>query len=678
MFRKVFLPATLMMNRLRFGLKFALIILLFLIPLAFLGVNYLGEVQRLSDHSEKELHGLTLLEQADQQQRALIKLLMQDMAWRSGQTRPSGQDQKIADFNTQLQALGNVEWLDEEQNQQLNRTINNFAEVLRQRSSDLGNAQWTPLERFENLLLPAFDQFNSLYLRIANITGLTNDPEVDTVLLSRLVTEKRPQALVEFTQATAVLAFAVGEGEVSSITFDTLSQVSDNLAAAQRNLSNLGIGTDDLDEQAQQLVQSDVKRLQAIMEATLLFIEDEFLVAEEVTLTEQKLDAFVDQQLNSYYQGQQDIQKALQTRIEQRLADIATNELTVWTILAVALFVVIYLFIGMSLSISMTTNSLANVARKLADGDTTAQASVRTKDELAVAIKAFNRMADNVHDLVKAVQQAADGVAQQTESVSELANATGEAVAIQLQDTDAITQSMQSLLALANEVAKSSHEVVTALAQATEYTEQGRKTLLNTNEATAELGKEIEGSVTVINQLSQQSESINQVLDVIKSIAEQTNLLALNAAIEAARAGEQGRGFAVVADEVRSLAQRTHESTEEIQTTISRLQQGVKDAVEAMQRSEEKAERTISESAKLDQALRQIIDTVEKIRQQNSNTERAADEQLQVADDINQRLRSIGENASQSDNNVRNTVQATERLAEYVQRLEALVANFKT
>ncbi|WP_168204088.1 methyl-accepting chemotaxis protein [Aliikangiella coralliicola] len=665
------------MNKLRFNLKFTLIVLLFLLPLIILAINYFSEVNNLSRHTRAELSGVKIFSEIDLQQRKLLSVLIHDMAWRSGQTVPPEQTARLQQFIQQLPSLANEEYFTDDQLTTFLAALTKSNARLSETTSTLGNPQWSAVDHFD-LLETALTQFNNLYFTTANLKGLTNDPQVDTVMISRLLAEKRLLVLSQISRSYGVAAYAVGEGEVSSGTFDSLSIVSDRLAGSNVLIKNIASFGEGLDQQLQQQIAEDVDSMLKVIDAILIFLEDQFLVADEVTLNSADLDAFFEQQLNTYYLGGQRLSGELTKRLKQRLSDNSVNMMTVSLIVSAVLLIVIYLFVGMSFSISMTTNSLTNVAQKLADGDTRVSASVRTKDELSNAIKAFNKMAIKVNKLVDSVQVAAHGVAQQSHDVEQLANQTGDAVNTQLQDTQSITAAISELLDAVATVSENTHKVVEALNRANQQTQQGKQQLADARQATNELGAEIKLSVDVTNKLSQQSDSINQVLDVIKNIAEQTNLLALNAAIEAARAGEQGRGFAVVADEVRSLAKRTHESIEEIQTTITSLQQGVSDAVDAMTRSDKKALRSVEESAKLDQALDHITEAVEEISQQNSATEQASQQQQQIASQIDSSLNSISQISTVTENNVEQSISASQQLAEHVAKLEDVISNFKT
>ncbi|WP_425273011.1 methyl-accepting chemotaxis protein [Pseudomonas kribbensis] len=231
--------------------------------------------------------------------------------------------------------------------------------------------------------------------------------------------------------------------------------------------------------------------------------------------------------------------------------------------------------------------------------------------------------------------------------------------------------------ATSQEVARSAAAAVSSAHSVNDETISGRGLVESQQGSIAALASEIDQSVRVINQLASDSQSISSVLEVIKSIAEQTNLLALNAAIEAARAGEQGRGFAVVADEVRTLAKRTQQSTEEIEQMIAKLHGGVGAAVKAMGVSHSMASGTVGQSEKVQQALENILGAVGMIVDQNQQIAAAVEQQTAVAHDIDQNIVEINRAGERTAEGACQTESASRALSAQVVELKQLISAFR-
>jgi methyl-accepting chemotaxis protein len=226
-------------------------------------------------------------------------------------------------------------------------------------------------------------------------------------------------------------------------------------------------------------------------------------------------------------------------------------------------------------------------------------------------------------------------------------------------------------------VAQTVTEVAAATTDVRNENIKCEKTVNEAIETMKTLSGRIDDATTTINEVATNSDEISTVLDVIRGIAEQTNLLALNAAIEAARAGEQGRGFAVVADEVRSLANRTQESTEQIKAMIDRLQSGSKQGVDVMQQSREYAQLAVDRSIEAGNSLSVISKNIVLIDDKNIQLASAAEEQSSVSSEVNQKLVNVNEMATQSFTGIEQAVDANHEMMKLSQRLEELVQQFK-
>jgi methyl-accepting chemotaxis protein len=226
-------------------------------------------------------------------------------------------------------------------------------------------------------------------------------------------------------------------------------------------------------------------------------------------------------------------------------------------------------------------------------------------------------------------------------------------------------------------VARNAVDASQAARSADQEAQSGRKVVDEVVAAIDELATEVGNSSQMILSLKDNAEQIGSVLDVIRGIAEQTNLLALNAAIEAARAGEQGRGFAVVADEVRTLASRTQESTEEIQAMIEKLQQGANAAVSAMQSGQQKTENTVQRAGSAGDALGAITEAVSRIAEMNAHIAHAAEEQSTVARDINRNVSEIHGLSSEAVNGAEMAAEASQALQTMAEELQQVIREFR-
>ncbi|WP_370593650.1 methyl-accepting chemotaxis protein [Pseudomonas siliginis] len=300
-----------------------------------------------------------------------------------------------------------------------------------------------------------------------------------------------------------------------------------------------------------------------------------------------------------------------------------------------------------------------------------------SRDELGELGEVFNGTVKKIHDLIERVGHTVGEVERQAGQVESVSAQSNQAVAGQRSQIEQVATAMNQMSATSMEVARSAAAAVSSAHSVNDETLSGRGLVESQQGSIAALASEIDQSVLVINQLASDSQSISRVLEVIKSIAEQTNLLALNAAIEAARAGEQGRGFAVVADEVRTLAKRTQQSTEEIEQMIAKLHGGVGAAVKAMGVSHQMANGTVGQSEKVQQALENILGAVGMIVDQNQQIAAAVEQQTAVAHDIDQNIVEINRAGERTAQGTHQTEDASRALSAQVVELKQLISAFR-
>ncbi len=326
--------------------------------------------------------------------------------------------------------------------------------------------------------------------------------------------------------------------------------------------------------------------------------------------------------------------------------------------------------------IRKTTDAMDDIS--MGEGDLTRRLDEQGKDEIALLSSAFNRYNEKIHQIVVRVSQGSTQLSAAATELSATMSQTYTDIAQQQVETQQVATAVTEMAATVEEVACSANGAADSARTADEQAKKGKDVVLSVTDSINGLAEEMESASIVINSLADESENIGSVLDVIRDIAEQTNLLALNAAIEAARAGEQGRGFAVVADEVRTLASRTQKATMEIRDMIERLQSGSQNAVAVIQRSGEALASTVAKAQEAKDSLEHIVLSVTSISDRNLQIASASEEQSTVAREIDKSVVQISQLAEHSAQATEQVTQATNELSVLSEGLQEMISSFKT
>ncbi|RTZ17313.1 methyl-accepting chemotaxis protein [Vibrio aquaticus] len=325
----------------------------------------------------------------------------------------------------------------------------------------------------------------------------------------------------------------------------------------------------------------------------------------------------------------------------------------------------------------LLTLSKSMEALSKGDGDLTQRIKVETKDEIGLLATHVNAFISKLQQIVQDIAQSSTALDEQSKTSTDVARQTSEGLAIQLNEMSQIATAVHEMSAAAEEVANNAQLTANSAIGSTEHCNEGKEVIIRNQESITSLAQQVENAAKVIRELEKNALDINMILSTISDIAEQTNLLALNAAIEAARAGEQGRGFAVVADEVRVLSQRTHSSTNEIREMIESLQQNSVEAVNSMQRSQDLAQSSVDDASNATEALEKIALSIQDISDMASHISNAASEQRTVTGEVSKNIQLANDVSDQMSVQADSSRELSEHLQTIAKQLNNQVKLFR-
>mgnify|MGYP000942315064 CR=1 FL=1 len=669
-------PAIRLMNRLSFGMKFSLISALFFVPMLVTNFYLVRDSYQVFVHTQIEAQGLQLLD-------ASLNTTAQLEHWHDllrinaviGQGGTTGElEQRIErlqkDIANQWQHLELVQGSAEQRA--------DFDSKRNQLLAQLEAVHQQPSLQTRAVMAGELLASGVLFNRfITSQTGLSQDTDLEVRQLVALITEVTPDVTQSLGEGRAVASLSMARGYLDSTNSNLLDNLQlglDKLSAEYEMKLNEALSGSIA---ASQALSSYAAESRVTLQDALRLLEDDVIMADSLDKPWGDLYQQTSTLIDKTHNLNSQVIDYLAGVLGERLVSYRWQMSLLIAALAAVFLLIGYLYSAFYVSTRSSLRSLGLVMDQVAAGDLTAHVKVQSRDELGELGGAFNQTVQRIHALLEQVNNTVHDVEGQATRVLSVSAQSNTAAAEQRAQIEQVATAMNEMSATSQEVANSAASAVGNAQSVNDETISGRVQVEQQVSNIQKLAQEIDGSVVAINQLATNSKSIGQVLDVIKGIAEQTNLLALNAAIEAARAGEQGRGFAVVADEVRNLAQRTQHSTAEIEQMISQLHGGVSSAVKAMSASHVMADETVAQSVEVQSALENILAAVGMIVDQIQQIAAAAEQQTAVAHDIDQNIVQINQTGELTAQGADETAQASQDMSAQVEHLKTLISAFK-
>ena len=670
-----FRPAMTLMSRLRFPWKFGLVISLFTLPLLVLGVGLISELRSQTHHIDNEVHGLESI-------KAVYELIQKAERYRDLAAQISN-DQDVTLLDKVAQAKKRVET----EQVELKVLLDHFESDFLTRRYEALIRLWASVHKGTASMRSVKSQYDhydtfvascrDIIKDIANTSKLVLDPEIESFILINILIEQLPVITKSMGLGRAMGSLALNSGYINSEMYDVLDEVylglEHDFDALVASLAYSAESNPDLLEPIDQYIASGVNSVQEMK----FYMSENTIESEQLTLPWDEYFDASSVYINNVYTLIFKTIPFTENLLEQRRSVLMKNFIIISVSTFILLMIIFYLFAGMYFSITNTVKQFRQDALMATKGDLTVVMSESSQDELSELSKAFNHMIRNIQEVVILVKGTADDVVSLSHTLGDTAKVSRQAITAQKEDIHELTDEI-------NNVAKSTEEVVEQtqhnMKEADVIHEKSLKSVASLEQALNDIQNLVNGianSSEKIAQLDQTGQDIEDVLLGIKTIADQTNLLALNAAIEAARAGEQGRGFAVVADEVRNLASNTVKSTEEIGEKIDNLGRSIREVITSMEGNQKAAKRTLQSSDEVTDSLKEIKLASEDIGKSSTDIAHSSQVQNDMTVRANHHIQTINESVVQSTEVVGNVVSVTTELNSLTHQLSVLVKRFK-
>ncbi len=670
----MFKPIIWLLNQLKFPAKFALIFMLFLVPIVYVIYSTIDTHSEIIRIAEREKFGIDYLTK--------LKPIYTNMAQTRGMTN--------AYLNGQSEMARKIQ-------QKRQNLINNFIELSNidkklttilktsNKVTDL-QSKWQQLQQdaFDLSAAESFSRHTALIKQtlllnehIIESSGLILDSNPIGHFLMDASFMRLPILIENMGKARGLGAGIAAAGESTPKTYLQIVNYINTIDTALNNMNHSMHIVFEEDPYYKTQLNHFLETANTKTSRFISISENKIISADNINIDSTEYFNSGSDAIASVLVLFDALIPTLNNVLNERINTYKT-EMTVFLILGIFLLsITIYIFIGFYKGIMSSINQIGAFVNKIAEGDLNLELELESKDEIKIIADDLNLMVKKINLLVSQVITNINIVASSADESSIAVNNTLNGVNIQNNEIDQVATAMTEMSATVHEVAQNAARTSNATKNADEQTNNGREIVKHTIQSIDSVSSEMQKVTDVINILEEDSGNIGTVLDVIKSIAEQTNLLALNAAIEAARAGEQGRGFAVVADEVRTLASRTQISTAEIHDIIEKIQQGASNAVAVMHSSNKQTQLAVKKAAEAGEALDAITQAVDDIAQMNFQIASAAEEQSQVAEEINRNIVNVNEIATETVDGANKTASSSESLKQVAVKLQTIVSDFK-